>query len=376
VTSRARRCAAWLALLATGPAPRAAEPVPVLVSTAPGRFEIAAVDSEAAHRLAAEAEEAWRHLAAPLELPAEFPTPIYVRILAAAPEPFAVTAEIGGIVSVRLDARATSAQRRRALGQGLLLRLAVARHGLQARLGVPRWLDEACAGWWRTHAEAALLDALRQESARRAPPPLAALLHWPHGGEPRPEFSAAAVWLLTALQAESGRAREWPALLSRLLRGDDPEIALAECYPGRFGPAADRELWWQVGWHHAVRARTLPALSAADSRAQLAALARFVFAGSGADDDRVLPLPAVVDRGAEPIVAAELARRAAELARLVPVLHPFYRNAGLSLAEAFAARMAATRKRAAACAAFAQDWGDALELEAATTAALDALEKK
>jgi hypothetical protein len=376
VTKRVRHRVAWLALLAGVVAPHAAEPVPVLVRTAPGRFEIAAVDSAAAHALATQAEEAWRWLAAPLELPAEFPTPVHVRLVAAAPEPFAVTAEIGGIVSVRLVADAAPAHVRRALVQGLLLRLAVARHGVNARLAVPRWLDEAGAGWWRTRAAAAQLDALRQESARRAPPPLAALLRWPHGGESRPELSAAATWLLTALHGEPGRAREWPAFLARLLRGDDPEIALAECFPGRFGAADDRELWWQVGWHHAVRVRALPGLSAVESRAQLGGLGRFVFAGAGADDDQVVPLAAVVARGAEPIVAAELTRRATELARLIPILHPFYRNAGLSLAEAFATRTAKPEKREAASAAFAQDWRDALELEAATTAALDTLEKR
>lgn len=354
---------------------RAAEAVPVMVQTAPGRFEFSAVDSAVAHGLAAQAEEAWRGLAAPLDLPPDFPTPIYVRAVAGAAEPFAVTAETGGIVSVRIDAHATAAQQRRAIAQGLLLRLAVARHGLNERLAVPRWLEEACAGWWRTRADAAQLDALKQASERRAPPALAALLRWRHGGEPPPELSAAAVWLLTALQNDSGRAREWPSFLSRLLRGDDPEAALAECYAGRFA-AEDRELWWQVGWHHAVRARTLPALSAGESRGQLRGLIRFVFAGHGADEDVVLPLSAVIARGTEPIVEPELARRAGELARVIPLLHPFYRNAGLSLAEALAARAAKAPRRDAACEAFAQDWRDAQELEAAATAALDALEKR
>ena len=355
---------------------RGAEPVPVMVQAGPGRFEVAAIDSAVAHAIAAQAEEAWRWLAGPLELPAAFGSPIYVRVVAAVPEEFAVTAEIGGIVSVRIDDRAGPAQVRRALVQGLLLRLAVARHGVNERLTVPRWLEEGCVGWWRTHAQPAQLDALRQASERRAPPSLAGLLNWQHGGGARAEFSAGAPWLLIFLQAESGRAREWPALLARLLRGDDPEAALAACYPGRFGAPTDRERWWQVGWHHALRARTLPAQAAPESRAQLGALARFVFAAGADETDVVVPLPAVLARAGEPIVAAELARRAAELSRAIPVLHPFYRNAGLALAEAFAARTARPAQRDAAAAAFAQDWRDALALEAAATAALDALEKK
>jgi hypothetical protein len=74
------------------------------------------------------------------------------------------------------------------------------------------------------------------------------------------------------------------------------------------------------------------------------------------------------------VVNAELTRRAAELAKLIPTLHPFYRNAGLSLGEAFAARGAAPAKRDAASARFEQDWRDAIELEAATRSALDRLE--
>ena len=59
---------------------------------------------------------------------------------------------------------------------------------------------------------------------------------------------------------------------------------------------------------------------------------------------------------------------ATALNRVVPALHPFYRNAGLSLAEVFARRASAE--------AFERDWRDATELDAATSAALDALEKR
>lgn len=370
------RAWAWLAAGAAAvTAGRSAEPVPVMVQSSPGRFEISAVDSTAAHAVAALAEEAWRWLAAPLDLPAAFTTPVYVRVIASAPEPFAVTAEFGGVVSVRVDAEAQPAQLRRALVQGLLLRLAVSHHGVNQRLAVPRWLEEAGAGWWLTRAEPAQLDAMKQASERQPPPALETLLRWPHGGGRRPDFSAAAVWLLTVLQTESGRSREWPALLGRLLRGDNSEAALAACYPGRFTTLAERELWWQTCWHHAVRARPLPAISITDSRVQLGALARFVFAAGTDEADVVLPLAAVLARAAEPIVAAELARRSGELSRVLATLHPFYRNAGLSLADALNARTAALGKRETAAVAFARDWSDALVLEAASAAALDAVEQ-
>ena len=369
-----------LATLALGVALRAAEPKPVTVQTAPGRFEIAAVDSTAAHGVAAAAEDAWRHLASPLGLPDAFPSPIYVRIV---PEPvagaplFHVTVEPGGIVSVRLVAVGPpTAAVRRAIVQGLLIRLAVARHGVQEKLTAPLWLEHACVAWWITRAEAAQFDSVKQTAARLPPPALTALLQWSRGSDEPRTLSVAAVWLLTFLQAESGRAHEWPALLQRLLAGEEPLAALAACFPERYADAAERELWWRTGYHHARRVRSLPALEIADSQAQLGALARFVFAAPDGERDTVVPLRDVLARRSEPIVAAELTRRAAELERLIPALHPFYRNAGLALAEALRTSPKNAARRATLPAAFEQDWRDAAELAAASAAALDGLEQR
>ena len=355
-----------------------AEPLPVMVQSGAGRFEIAAVDSLLAHTIAGHADEAWRILAAPLGLPAGFGLPVYFRVVPGTGEvvaPFAVVVETGGVVSVRLRADAATASNiRHALVHGLLLRLAVAQHGVTENLRAPLWLEEACVGWWLTRSEAAQLDALKYVSARRGPPSLSDVLQRERGPAVAAEFYAASVWLLTFLQLESGRGREWPMLLSSLLRGDEPAAALGASYPARFASADERELWWQSGWHHAVRGRTLPALDAADSRAQLGALARFVFSGANGETDSVLSLEGVLGRAGEPIVASELSRRATELGRLVTLLHPFYRNAGLSLAEVFSARTAKPGARVIACAAFARDWQDAVDLDAATSAALDAVE--
>ena len=89
----------------------------------------------------------------------------------------------------------------------------------------------------------------------------------------------------------------------------------------------------------------------------------------------LVPLRELLARAREPVVDAELTRRSAELAKLISTLHPFYRNAGLSLNEAFAARNAAASKQERACATFDQDWRDAVELESITHQALDALER-
>jgi hypothetical protein len=351
----------------------------VLIQNAPGRFEIAAADPTLAHGVTAAAEETWRLLSAPLGLPERFPSPIYLRIVPAGEmeanlPPFAVTVEVGGIVSARLRAdAATMSITRRVLVQALLMRIAVARHGVSERLAVPLWLEHACVGWCETRSAPSAMDALQQASARMPVLPLESLLEWQRGGTESPASAASAVWLFTFLQFESGQAREWQGFVLALLKGDPPVAALALHFPGRFTSAAERELWWLTGYHHVRRIRTLPALEAAESREQLDMLARFVFAGAD-DADVLVPLPTVMARAHEPVVNAEVVRRAAELAKLLPSLHPFYRNAGLSLAEAFATRAGRPARRASACAVFERDWRDALELEAATRAALDRLE--
>lgn len=356
-----------------------AQPVPTIVQGAPGRIEVSAVDPTLAHAVSAAADEGWRLLEGPLGLPASFPSPVFVRLIPAsegpAGAPFRVSVEAGGVVSVWLRVAALSEPvLRRALVQGLLMRLAVAQHGIHEKLTAPLWLEQACAVLWRIRAEPAQLDALKLASAGMPVPALADLLAWPRGADEPAAWSAAAFWLLTHLQAESGRGREWPAVLRRLLGGEEAGAALAAAYPAAFATPDERELWWQTGWHQAVQARSLPVLDAAASRVQLGALARFVFAGADEAKDVVVPLRRVLDRAAEAPVAAELARRAAELGRLNPALHPFYRNAGLALLEACRLRAEKPARLDAACAAFEQDWSDGQELERVTTAALDALE--
>lgn len=358
----------------------AGEAIPVLVQSAPGRFEVAAVDAADAHAVAALAGECWQLLEAPLGLPPAFSSPVFVRVMppgsgALGREDYRVNIEAGGVVSVWLQAEAVRRPGvRHALVHGLLGRLAVAMHGASVEPAVGRWLEHGCVAWWRTRAEPAQFDALKQRSATLAPPPIAALLDWSRDGVARPEFSLASFWLFAFLQNESGRGGEWPAMLRRLLAGGDPQAMLAQCYPGRFHGVAARELWWQTGWHQARRVRSLPGLEAAESRQQVAALARFVFAAAEGDLDQVVALRAVLERGDEPLVRAEITRRAAELGRLIPALHPFYRNAALSLAEALGAGEAAAREKA--CALFEQDWRDGRLLEDAANAVLDRVQRE
>ena len=350
---------------------------PGLSQTGPGQFEIASLDGSAAQRVRVEAEAAWRWLASPLDLPAAgFSSPIFVRLIPAEtwsePRPFRVVAEPGGVVSLWLRwGEATSAvEVRRALVQALLVRSSVALHGVNAHLTIPTWLQLACVEWWRIRAEPAQADALQQESAALVPPALEALLQAePAGFDARP-LQVGAVWLFTWLQAESGSTDAWALYRSRLLAGADPEVALAECFVGRYADSRERELWWQTGWHHLRRARTQPQLGSAEARAALTDLARFVFIVG--ETDAVVPLRTLLSRRAEPAVKAALAERSYELQRLLPALHPFYLNAGLALADCFAPTLKEP-DLAGKVAEFEREWADALDLENTARAALDHL---
>ena len=352
---------------------------PVLSNSGPGRFEIASLDAGAATLVRTEAENAWRILAEPLGLPSGFSTPIFVRVVPAADwaetVPFRVFAEAGGVVSLRLrwSELAPRYFLRRALVQALLMRLAVAEHGVGPNLTAPLWLEHAAVGWWLTRAEPARFDALQAESVELAPPRLADVLGWTRSDvEPR-SLAVGAVWLLTWLQHESGAAREWPELRRRLLRGDEPLAALAGCFPGRFDDAAEKELWWQTGWHAVRRVRTLPMMGSTESRLFLTDLARVVVAVGG--DDVVVPLRFALRQTHEPAVAALLAVKALELERVLPALHLFYRNAGVSLAECLSPGKEPASDGDERAAAYERDWALGFELENRSREILNAAER-
>ncbi|MBM3842330.1 MAG: hypothetical protein FJ397_03535 [Verrucomicrobia bacterium] len=368
-----------LGLLAVLPLRGAA---PVLAASLAGRFEVASMDAAVAHRVAAAAEEGWRVLTAPLGLPPAFPSPVFVRVVPAgtpgAPPTHDVAVEAGGLVTLWLGPRAQEGRALRvALVDALLHRLGVAWHGATVQPVVASWLVLGAAGWWETRVDGARLDALREASRRHPPPELVRLLDGTRGVSGTEGEAAGAIWLFTFLLAESGRGGEWPRLLARLLAGGDPQAMVAQAYPGRFGGPDERELWWQTGWHYHLRQRVLPGLEAEEARELLATLARFVFADE-AGADRLPPLAEVLARRSEPLVAAELARRGVDLGRSIAGMHPFYRNAALTLAEAFAlgAGPEADRRREALLAQWERDWADGRALEAATTEALDRWEAR
>jgi len=259
---------------------------------------------------------------------------------------------------------------RRALVQALLIRLGVAEQGVDARLTAPLWLEQAAVGWWHVREEPAQMDALKQESEGLAPPRLRDILDWQRSDvEPR-ALGVGAVWLLAWLLAETGPAGEWPAMRARLLRGEDGADALAAGFPGRFADVAERELWWQTGWHHTRRIANLPQSGSAESRRIVGDLGRFVFGMGGVD--AVVPLRFVVRRREEPAVAAALNRHAAELRPRLAALHPFYRNAGLALQACLEPARASAPEIERRVDEFEREWADAVELETTTRSLLDA----
>jgi hypothetical protein len=360
-------------------------PLPYVFTTRPGRFEIASTSDTAARAAVVMAEELWRTLATPLQLPADgFPSSIAVTLFPAAQwpgdTPFRTYAEPAGRVTARVRWSADEAGQaalRRALAQALLMRRATAARGLVPGLAVPYWLENAAVAWSLTSERPGALDRWQRESARATPPPLATVLAQRRGVPLPRDGELAALWLFAHLQSESGPEQRWPRYLAAMLGGADPEEALGRLYGEFFPDNAARELWWQVGWHARLRQSAQATDTTAETRAWLAERAAWLGRQTKDGPDTPLALDEVFAARAVPWVAEELARRLLQLRAGLPTAHPFYRNAALSLGRAYEAALAADRRAfAQAQADLARDIADGRELEQAATAALDELESK
>jgi hypothetical protein len=255
------------------------------------------------------------------------------------------------------------------------MRSAIAWHGLSPALRVPLWLEQGCVAWSLTHAQAALMDEWQDESGRLAPPPLSEILGLKRGTPLTRPQELGALWLLSHLQAESGLEHRWPALLRVVLGGEDPAQAVGRIYSSFFADDDARELWWQVGWHNQRRLSAPAVTTAAATRAWVAGRARWV--AQLGDTEVRLSLDQVFAARKEPWVATEIELRIGQLKGGLGsnLLHPFYRNAALSLGRAYeAAKAGDARSFAMATAEVDHDFADGRELEAATDQALDQIE--
>ncbi|MCU0793508.1 MAG: hypothetical protein MUE42_11825, partial [Opitutaceae bacterium] len=259
-----------------------------------GRFFVIAEPGMAGARLARLAEEAWSVWSGPLALPPRWTSAVTVRLTPAGRWAFAetgwrVVVEPGGVVSVwirgddALAADAITRERRwlTALAEGALRRQAAALAIAPERTIVPDWLTVAAAEAVLVRGNPALGDEWRRVARAAAVlPSLRETLNWAgaqtaDGAEAERRWLAAyGVWLW--LQAEAGRGPAWRRLVTGLLEGVSPGLALVRGYEPRFAAAEARdiELAWQVGAAAQAVLRTVPTWPAAESRRRLEQAAR------------------------------------------------------------------------------------------------------
>jgi hypothetical protein len=361
-----------------------AEPAPRAFYTEKGRFEIIVRDVADAQQALALGRSVWRALSDSVGLPEEgYAHPVSVRLVPAEqwkePAVFTVTIEPPGrvIVRVRWSSDVDPLVVRRAFVQGLILRQAAAWHGVNPRLTVPLWFEHALTSLSLVRERPAMLDSFQQESAAiSAPPSLQALLHWERGAVMSRDRELASFWLFQQLQAEAaGDAARWGGWIRGVVGGADPMDTLPRSYSGLWTNAADMELWWQAGFHHQKRLRTLPVMTAEASRAWLGDRSRWL-AGRGGREV-VLSLKELHALREERWVRMELGERLAQTRSIMGVIHPFYANATLSMGRLYeAARKGDEKQFEAACADFERDAIDGREIEDTVGAILDTAPRK
>ncbi len=382
---RRARCV-WAALFfavtaVIGRAQTADGSAPAIFRTSGGQFEIIGPNPTASAAVAELAERAWSQLRQPLALPERFSSAIVVRLIPAERWTdaafFRGAVEPGGVVSMRVawtdDLSATVV--RRALVQGLLLRLAVMSHGIGPRLQVPLWLEQGCVGWWVTRRNPALLDTWQQEARGAAPVHLADLLTWQRGAvEPR-GWELAALWWFSELAGRPpAEAHRVQGFLSAVLGGADSGVALEQWLPDTGQTAAERERWWQVVAHEQATQRTMPWWTAAESRERLRDGLRVVLAQGAGGPDRLLTAADLEAGHMQPAIQGVINDRLARLGLGLPWVHPYYRNAAISAGvfwEALRDGNATLMEQAQA--QLIEDIRLGRELEATTSEALDAL---
>ena len=358
--------------------PLSAGPVPRVFYTQRGQFEVVVPEAADARVVIAAGRSVWSALAGPLGLPEDgFNTPVSVRLVPAAewkePAPFTVSAALPGLVTVRVcwPVSVEGNVVRRALVNGLILRQAVAWHGVSARITVPLWLEQGCAALSRGRERPAVMDMYQQESARLAvPPSLTALLKAERGAGESREREQAALWLVLQLQAESVETDHWRRWLVGLIGGADALDSLPRVYAGLWADAPALELWWMTSFYHQARTRTLPMMSAAESRLWLDERSRWLAVRRGQEE--VLGLAELPQLSRHGWLREELVKRSQQTRVTLPVIHPFYSNALLSLGRLYESALKGNASAVkAALAQYERDSRDGRELEDTVGAILD-----
>lgn len=333
----------FAAVLAVGVAlavPAAASDSSVLAKRRPGFFEVSGPGLVWVHELDSRAAEVHDGFAGLIDLPEEYPTPVYVRLTTPEREgegAFHLGIEPAGLVTLTITPgpRTTDPALRHELARALLLRHAAWLGGFSADLAIPAWLEEAGVAGSLVVSQPSMSEALGREAAQHGPIPLAVMLGG-GGVEAFPGWQTNAWMLAQFLRTEMGRDA-WRALVRDSLRGgNDPGVAIARAI-GHGG--ANPEIAWSAAFFNLAARHGGPGQSPQESYRTVTRAARFVFRAGGRDT--VFPWERLwFWRESEP-VRREVEARARQLAALAPTAHPFFINAYASLEDAYRALLSA-----------------------------------
>jgi hypothetical protein len=160
-----------------------------------------------------------------------------------------------------------------------------------------------------------------------------------------------------------------------LLEGVSPGLALVRGYEPRFAAAEARdiELAWQVGAAAQAALRTVPTWPAAESRRRLEQAARVTVRPLAGETEEAKELAELWAERGDPLLTSVRRARLAWLTAQVGAVHPFYRNAAVSLGRAWQAMERGDEKAwTVAVAEWRGDLATGRELEDASTRLLDA----
>jgi hypothetical protein len=362
-----------------------AEPAPRVYYTSAGQFEIVALDDASAQQALALGRSVWRSLAAPLGIATGgFSSPVSIRLVPekqwTEPAVFLATVEPPGrvMVRVRWSDDVDPLIVRRAFVQGLILRQAVAWHGVVQGINAPLWLEQAALLWSLAHERPAMMDAFRQESRGVvALPSVPELLNWERGTMESRGWELSALWFFLQLQedARDGGSVRWQTWLKAVLKGDNPYAALPRSYPGLWADGPGLELWWRMAFFHQSRLNELPVLNADESRAWLAHHIRWLAGRDGREV--VLGLDELRDLRREPWVRVRLIKEMDQARAILGVIHPYYANVAISLGRVYEQALKGSKEDfEKAIVGFNRDAIDARELEDEVGAMLDTAPKK
>lgn len=362
-----RRLTAWLALLAAAPLPLAGTPEPAepqealaeapLTPEAPGpldprktrvaenpHFLIAGESLAGVTTLNRLSREMTAIAAATFNIPPRFARPVVVQLMP--PEampggpPYLISSGPRGGVTIAItwNSETSFEITCEALARGFLRQLGATWKPLPERTGYdpPDWLELGFSLLLEARLRGHLPDYFARLARQRSPRPLADIVgaRGPYGTQAR-DLALDAYWLLRFLRREAGNRRTYQRMLTETMLGKDGYVAILEHYRGHFSDRASLELWWAVGFNDLVRGRQRLVSSPAESRLTVQRLAELTPSWDGIT--RRVDLAALTHLREREEVREALRQRRLDANLALPQINPVYRNALISLIEAYEA---------------------------------------